>query len=245
MSQQCIQVSRVSYQYPDGTQALSDVNFSLEKGEKVALLGANGAGKSTLIELLSGFLQSDTGNIHISGKEVVTKYLSEIRKILGVVFQNPDEQLFMPTVFDDVAFGLYNLGYDDTVVADKVEQTLSDLNILALQHKAPYHLSLGQKKMVAIAGVLAMSPQILIWDEPTSSLDPLAREQTIEIIQHLTQTQLIATHDLDLVQDTCDRAIVLHRGKIVENMSPRELFVDKERLAKYHLTQPLSMQKNI
>ncbi|MGL4599942.1 MAG: energy-coupling factor ABC transporter ATP-binding protein [Plesiomonas sp.] len=243
MSHHLITFDNIGYKYEDGSFALEDISFQIHHGEKIGLLGANGAGKSTLISALSGFVPVHQGAISIGDLKVCESSLESVRRILGVVFQNPDDQLFMPTVYDDIAFGLKNLGVPDEDIDTRVRAALTVVDALKLIDKPPYRLSLGQKKQVTIAGVIAMEPQVLVLDEPTSSLDPVARENVIRIINSFTHSQLIATHDLDMVLEVCDRVVVLKEGKLICCQTPAQLFSDENKLREYGLTLPLSMKK--
>ncbi|MGR5068147.1 MULTISPECIES: energy-coupling factor ABC transporter ATP-binding protein [Vibrio] len=242
MSHHLITFDDISYEYDDGSFALEGISFQIHHGEKIGLLGANGAGKSTLIGALSGFIPVTHGAIFIGNLKVCESSLNTVRRTLGVVFQNPDDQLFMPTVYDDIAFGLKNLGVPDEDIDARVRAALVVVDGLNMIDKPPYRLSLGQKKRVAIAGVIAMEPHVLVLDEPTSSLDPIARENVIRIIKSFTHSQLIATHDLDMVLEVCDRVVVLKEGKLVCSTRPAELFSDEKALREFGLTLPLSMK---
>lgn len=243
MSHHLITFDKVSYQYSDGTQALNKVGFQIHHGEKIGLLGSNGAGKSTLISILCGFLSPAEGAVYLGDLSINENSLTTVRRTLGVVFQNPDDQLFMPTVYDDIAFGLEELGVCAMDIEARVDAALIKVDALAIKHKPPFRLSLGQKKLAAIAGVIAMEPQVLVLDEPTASLDPLAREKIISLMLSFSHSQLIATHDLDMVLAVCDRVIVLHQGAVVAATTPEALFADEQTVRKYGLALPLSMQQ--
>jgi cobalt/nickel transport system ATP-binding protein len=221
---------------------LRGVSFTLRAGETVGLIGSNGAGKSTLLLHLNGVLQSSSGEVWVHSIQVNAGTLIEIRRQVGMVFQDPDNQLFMPTVQEDVAFGPQNLGLSETEVRQVVSQALSTVNAGHLAARAPYRLSGGEKRAVAIAGVLAMSPRVIVMDEPSAGLDPAARRQLIHLLKRFEQTQLIATHDLDLVRDLCSRVLVMREGLIEADGSPETIFADADLLARCHLELPLSMQ---
>lgn len=230
MSHHLITFEQVGYTYPDGTQALTSVSFEVHHGDKVALIGTNGAGKSTLLQLLSGLLDAQSGSIHIGQTPVSPANLKHIRQRLGVIFQDPDDQLFMPTVFEDVAFGLRNIGVSESDIPGRVKAALDTVEAADLADKPPYRLSGGQKRAVAIAGVLAMEPSVLVLDEPSNALDPLARQRLIGLLQQFSHSQLIATHDLELVLAVCHRVIILHEGRVAANATPKTVFQDKELL---------------
>ena len=220
----------VEFSYDKNAEVLKGISFHLDYGEKVALLGLNGAGKSTLMLLADGLLQPVKGNVTVKGIDTKSKSLKEIRKIVGVVFQNPDDQLFMPTVWDDVAFGPRNMGLSEEMVKRKVELALRTTETIDLAHRYPFDLSGGQKKAVSIATVLSMDPELLIMDEPTSGLDFLAIENFINIIDSLPQTVLISTHDLELAKRLCSRAILLDKGRIVFDGKIEDLSISQLRL---------------
>lgn len=193
---------------------LRDVSFSIEKGEKVALVGLNGSGKSTLLLHSNGLLLPDSGTVIVNGKPVTSKTLDAARRAVGMVFQNADDQLFMPSVEADVAFGPRNMGLPEEEIRKRVEKALKQTGTLDLKDRAPFHLSGGQKKMVSIATVLSMEPEILVFDEPTSGLDFAAEAQFIGIVDRLPHTILMSTHDMELARRLCTRAILMNRGVI-------------------------------
>lgn len=242
MSHHIIEISNLEYIYPDQTKALSGLSFRILHGESVAIVGANGAGKSTLLSHLIGILVPTAGTVRIGDYPLTKQTLSHIRRCVGMVFQNPDDQLFMPTVFEDVAFGPLNLGLPLQEVEQRVMSALQTVGAAHLRDRPPYKLSGGQKRSVAIASVLSMLPDILVMDEPTAGLDPKARRQLITLLQSFTHTKVIATHDLDLVVDLCERTIVLCEGKIIADSPTLELFNDEALLARAHLEKPISMQ---
>ena len=243
MSHHIIEVLDLHYSYPDGTIGLAGVSFRILHGESVAIVGENGAGKSTLLLNLNGYLFPSRGTIRIGDYFLNKKNLQSIRRSIGMVFQNPDDQLFMPTVFDDVAFGPLNLGFTPEEVEQKAIEALKTVGVEHLRNRPPYKLSQGEKRAVSIATVLAMSPNILLMDEPTSSLDPQSRRRMINLLKTFQHSKIIATHDLDMAMDLCQRAIVIHRGSIVADGPIGEIFQDEALLLKSGLEKPLSMQK--
>ncbi len=242
MSHHIVEVKHLQHIYADGTVALQDVSFTIHHGESVAIIGANGAGKSTLLLHLNGYLTANSGEIRIGDFPLTRKTLPEIRRTVGMVFQDADDQLFMPTVFDDVAFGPFNLGLPVEEVKQRVKAVLEQVGAAHLQEKPPYHLSGGEKKRVAIATVLSMSPDILVMDEPTSGLDPFARRQLMGLLRDFQHTKIFTSHDLDMVVDLCQRTIVLHQGIVKADGPTLEIFNDDTLLAECRLEKPLSMQ---
>ncbi len=210
-----IRVDNLSFCYPDGQQALTNINLTIYHGESVALIGPNGAGKSTLLLHLNGILRSD-GVVKIFSKPVDDKNLRWVRSKVGLVFQNPDDQLFSPTVFDDVAFGPINMGYSEAEVQQCVIRALDWVGMTGYEQRSPHHLSVGEKKRIAMATVLSMNPGILVIDEPTSNLDPGSKWSLIELLGGLSVTKIIATHDLELVEALCQRVIVFDDGHIAD-----------------------------
>jgi cobalt/nickel transport system ATP-binding protein len=209
-----LEVVNLNYSYPDGTKALDSVSFSIDRGQKLAVLGANGAGKSTLMLHLNGILDGK-GEITVCGLRLEKKTLRQIRQKVGLVFQNPDDQLFCPTVFDDVAFGPQNMGLDKEEIQKKVSYVLKQVGLEGFEKRSPFHLSTGEKKRVALATVLSMDSELIVLDEPTTNLDPKGRRQTIELLAALEKTMIIVTHDFDMAQKLCPQSIVLSKGMIV------------------------------
>ncbi|MGA9594622.1 MAG: ABC transporter ATP-binding protein [Acidimicrobiia bacterium] len=238
MSVPTIAVTALSFHYPDGTPALKDVDLHIHPGETVALLGPNGAGKTTLILHLNGIHMPQHGTVAVSGLELTSDNVMEIRRRVGVVFQDPDDQLFMPTVRSDVEFGPRNLGLQGAELDDRVDAALNAMEVADLADRPPNHLSFGQKRRVAIAGVLAMEPAIIILDEPTSNLDPASRRELAEALKALDTTQLIVTHDLPFAYEMCERAIVIDRGEIVAEGSTPEILADDALLRQHRLELP-------
>ena len=242
MSHHIIDVRNLSYSYPDGTIALKEVSFRIPHGESVALVGGNGAGKTTLLLHLNGYLTPCEGSVRIGEDVVGRKTLAKVRRAVGMTFQDPDDQLFMPSVGDDVAFGPLNLGFSPAEVDRVVTEVLTTVGALHLRHRPPYRLSAGEKRSVAIAAVLALSPDILVMDEPSASLDPRARRRLIDMLAAFEHTKVIATHDLDMAMDLCPRVIVMHDGKVVAGGPARKIFLDDVLLGNCHLERPLRLQ---
>jgi cobalt/nickel transport system ATP-binding protein len=242
MSHHIVEFKNVFFRYPDGTEALNGVNFRITHGESVGVVGANGAGKSTLLQHMNGYLMPTSGTVTIGDLIITEKTKREIRKKVGIVFQNPDDQLFMPTVFDDVAFGPLNLGLDEAAVRERVRKALGMVNSLDLRDKPPHHLSAGQKSSVAIASVMAMEPDILAMDEPAANLDPRSRRSLITLLKTFKHSKIIASHDLDLILDVCQRCIVIGGGAVVADGPSAEILSNKAFLEENNLELPLSFQ---
>ena len=242
MSHHIVEVKDLRYTYPDGTPALRGVSFRVVHGESVAIVGANGAGKSTLLLHLNGYLAPRGGEIRIGDYPLTKKTLQAARRTVGMVFQDPDDQLFMPTVYDDVAFGPLNLGLPEAEVESRVLNALSVVDTLHLKNRPPYKLSRGEKRAVAIASVLSMSPDILVMDEPTSDLDPKTRRKLIELLKTFKHTKIIATHDLELVVEVCSRVIVLDGGTVVADGPTRDILSDESLMLAHGLERPHILQ---
>src|SRR5512143_2658238 len=225
-----IEIDHLSFSYPDGTQALRDISLNMEPCEKVALVGPNGAGKSTLILHLNGILLSKQGRVKAAGLEVNQANLGHVRACVGLVFQNPDDQLFSPTVFEDVAFGPLHMGLPEPEVRGRVEQALEAVQMSTYRDRLSHHLSVGEKKRIAIATVLSMNPKILILDEPTAGLDPRARRTLINLLRELPITMLISTHDMAMVKELFPRTIVMDNGHIVADGKTKEILEDEKLL---------------
>lgn len=238
MSHHLVAARDLHYAYPDGTPALNGVDFAIHHGEAVGLVGANGAGKSTLLMLLCGLLSPARGEVRIGDLPVLPATRAQVQRTVGYVFQDADDQLFMPTVEDDVAFGPLNLGLPEAEVRSRVREALETVGAAHLAARAPYRLSGGEKRAVAIAGVLAMSPDVLVLDEPSAGLDPAARRRLIGLLRSFAHTRLIATHDLHLVLEVCTRVLVLHAGRIEADGAPAAVFADAALLARCHLEPP-------
>jgi cobalt/nickel transport system ATP-binding protein len=224
-----IRIEQLNYAYPDGKIALQDINLSVTRGEKVSVVGANGAGKSTLLMHLNGVI-SGRGTIQVDGMECKKENLDRIRAKVGVVFQNPDDQLFSISVYDDVAYGPRYQGLSKPEVDQRVSSALKAVQMEAFGKRNPYRLSGGEKKRVAIATVLSMEPEVLVFDEPTAGLDPRARRELIQLLQTLPQTLMIATHDLDLVEQLTDRMVIMNAGRIVVDGLSSWLLKDEKLL---------------
>jgi cobalt/nickel transport system ATP-binding protein len=240
VSHHIVHIENLSYDYPDGTKALQGVTFEVVHGEAVAIVGANGAGKSTLLMHLNGTLPPGSGRVIIGDLPVTERTARDVRRTVGMVFSNPDDQLFMPTVGDDVAFGPLNLGLQPEDVAERVRNALEKVGAAHLADRPPYRLSSGEKRLASIATVLAMEPSILVMDEPSSHLDPWARRRLIELLGTFDHSKIIATHDLDLVLDLCPRTIVMCGGQIAADGKTEEIFRNAALLHKCRLEKPLS-----
>jgi cobalt/nickel transport system ATP-binding protein len=242
VSHHLVQVDALHYAYPDRTPALDGVSFSIHHGESVGLVGANGAGKSTLLLHLAGVLFPGSGKVRVGDWPVTRETVPRIRRSLGLVFQDPDDQLFMPTVEEDVAFGPANLGLPPDEVEARVVAALRRVGAEGLRRRPPHRLSAGEKRAVAIAAVLAMSPDVLVMDEPSSNLDPASRRALIAQLRLFEHTKIVASHDLDLVLDVCDRTIVLAAGRVAADGPTREVLDDGPLLARCRLERPLRLQ---
>lgn len=232
-----IEVKDIGFSYPDGHTALRGVNLYISPGEKVALVGPNGAGKSTLLLHLNGILY-DHGEVFVCGVPVKKETLGSVRASVGLVFEDPDDQLFSPTVFEDVAFGLLYAGLAEFEVRERVSGALDAVDMASYDDRVSHHLSHGEKKRVAIATVLAMDPEILILDEPTAGLDPRSRRGLINLLRDLPQTMLVSTHDMRMVEELFPRTIVLDRGEVVFDGGTPELLSDPEFLEEHGLELP-------
>ncbi|MEU7898386.1 ABC transporter ATP-binding protein [Nonomuraea sp. NPDC049152] len=233
-----LEVSELAYAYPDGTQALFGVNLSIGRGERVALLGPNGAGKTTLVMHLNGILTAGHGTVSVAGTPVRADTLKEIRQRVGLVFQDPDDQLFMPTVRDDVAFGPANMGVRGEELERRVKNALDRVGMADHLDRPPHHLSFGQRRRVAVATVLVMEPEILVLDEPSSNLDPAARRELAEILRSLDVTVLMVTHDLPYALELCERSLILSGGVIAADGPTRTLLSDPSLLSEHRLELP-------
>jgi cobalt/nickel transport system ATP-binding protein len=240
-----ISISDLSYIYADGTQALHNINLSIRATERVALVGANGSGKSTLLLHFNGLLLSQMGSVVVGELPIIPQNLKAVRNFVGLVFQNPDDQLFMPTVWEDVTFGPMNQGLRGNALKERAVRAMQAVGLDAEYYgpRNANNLSGGEKKRVAIAGVLAMQPQVLVLDEPSAQLDPRSRRQLIQLLDSLPLTQLIATHDLDLALELCDRTVVLADGQIVYDGPTERIMCDAELLEQYALEMPLSYSR--
>ncbi|MGD2105522.1 MAG: ATP-binding cassette domain-containing protein [Anaerolineae bacterium] len=233
----CVKISNLSFSYPDGRRALRGIDMTVQEGEKVALVGPNGAGKSTLLLHLNGLLKGD-GVVRVMGRDVEEPQLGWIRARVGIVFQHPDDQLFSPTVFDDVAFGPLYAGLPEGEVRRRVRWALEQVALERYGDRVSHHLSLGEKKRAAIATVLSMRPDVLALDEPTGGLDPRTRRRLVTLLAELPQTMLIATHDMNLAAQICGRAVILDGGQVIADGSVEDLLVDEALLEAHGLEKP-------
>ncbi len=242
MSTVAVEARDVSFSYPGGESALRGVSFCIGQGEAVGVLGGNGAGKSTLLLHLNGYLTPTHGDVRIADVPITRETVGLARRAVGLVFQDPDDQLFMPTVFDDVAFGPLNLGMAVNRIETVVLAALERVGMTHLRNRPPHKLSAGEKRAVAIATVLAMSPDVLVMDEPSSNLDPRARRRLIHLLQGFEHTRIIATHDLELVVEVCPRVLILDGGRMVA-AGPTRLLLNDEALMEAHgLERPHSLR---
>jgi len=233
-----IKVEHLSFAYPDGYQALRDVSLTIAPGEKVALVGPNGAGKSTLMLHLNGILKSTRGTVRVCGLDLQPSNMGQVRAAVGLVFQDPDDQLFSPTVFDDVAFGPLYQGLASAGVKERVDHALAAVGMCAYRDRVSHHLSVGEKKRIAIATVLSMQPEILVLDEPTAGLDPRARRSFINLLRDLNQTMLVSTHDMRLVAELFPRTVVMDEGRIVADGLTDAILNDPALLEAHGLEKP-------
>jgi cobalt/nickel transport system ATP-binding protein len=243
MSHHIVEFKGVCFRYPDGTDALRGVSFRITHGEAVGIVGANGAGKSTILMHMNGHLLPSAGSVTIGDLELRKQTRQEVRRKVGIVFQNPDDQLFMPTVFDDVSFGPLNLGMSPESAQERVHEALKTVNCLGLENKPSHHLSAGQKSAVAIASVLAMDPDILVMDEPAANLDPKSRRALINMLKTFAHSKIIASHDLDLILDVCSRCIVIRNGIVIADGPSNEILSNETLLEDNNLELPLSLQR--
>ena len=233
-----LDVTGLAFAYPDGHQALFGVDFSIARGERVALLGPNGAGKTTLVLHLNGILGGGVGSVKVAGLPVDKQHMAEIRRRVGIVFQDPDDQLFMPTVREDVAFGPAAAGLKGDELEARVRTALERVGMAEFAHRPPHHLSFGQRRRVAVATVLAMEPEILVLDEPSSNLDPASRRELADILRSLDVTVLMVTHDLPYALELCPRSLVLSEGTIAADGRTAELLTDEELMRAHRLELP-------
>jgi cobalt/nickel transport system ATP-binding protein len=233
-----LEVRELAFAYPDGHLALDGVDLVVERGERVAVLGPNGAGKTTLVLALNGINAATRGSVTVGGLAVEKANLAEIRRRVGIVFQDPDDQLFMPTVRDDVAFGPANLGLRGADLEARTGAALAAVGMAGAAERAPHHLSFGERRRVALATVLAMEPDVLVLDEPSSNLDPVARRELAEIVLGLDVTTIMVTHDLPYALQLCARAVILDEGRIVADGSTRDILGDRGLMAAHRLELP-------
>jgi len=232
-----IEIEHFSYKYPDGTAALGNITLSVEHGQRVALIGPNGAGKSTLLLAMAGFAKG-TGKVLIDGLQINKKNLKKIRAVLGSCLENPEDQLFMPTLFEDVAFGPLNMDLDAEQVKIRVADALKTVGLAELADKAPHHLSAGQKRAAAIATILSMAPKIITLDEPDGSLDPRNRNNLVKLLASLPQTLIIATCNMDFAAALADRAVLLDKGHVIAEGQAKKIMSDSQLMAKHGLEVP-------
>lgn len=242
-----LSTENLSFTYPDGTQALKNINIEIEKGEKVAIIGPNGAGKSTLFSHFNGLTEPTSGCVKIEGKPISFEKdeLLKVRQKVGIVFQDPNDQLFAPTVKEDIAFGPMNLGLSYDEVEKRVEDALKMVGMENYEDKTPHHLSGGQQKRIAIAGIIAMKPELMILDEPTAGLDPDGVEKVLNILNQLNEegmTLIISSHDIDMISKYADKIFVLYNGEIIESGNKNKIFSDMELLKKAHLRTPITTE---
>lgn len=242
-----LSTENLSFTYPDGTRALKNINIEIEKGEKVAIIGPNGAGKSTLFSHFNGLTEPTSGCVKIEGKPISFEKdeLLKVRQKVGIVFQDPNDQLFAPTVKEDIAFGPMNLGLSYDEVEKRVEDALKMVGMENYEDKTPHHLSGGQQKRIAIAGIIAMKPELMILDEPTAGLDPDGVEKVLNILNQLNEegmTLIISSHDIDMISKYADKIFVLYNGEIIESGNKNKIFSDMELLKKAHLRTPITTE---
>ncbi|HAM35129.1 MAG TPA: cobalt ABC transporter ATP-binding protein [Elusimicrobia bacterium] len=240
-----LELRRLDFSYHDGKKALQDVSFSVGEGERVALIGPNGAGKSTLLAHLNGLLPDEFGSdpsVFIFGRPVCAETLEQTHRQVGFLFQDPDDQLFCPTVFEDVAFGPRQFGADEAAIARIVRQSLEHVGLPGSEDRIPHHLSAGEKQRVCLAGVLACQPRVLALDEPTSDLDPRGKRGLMDLLAKLPVTQIMASHDLELVARLCPRAILLDSGRLIADGPTLQLLADEKLMLEHGLEKPHSLQ---
>ncbi len=238
MTAPALAVANLEFSYPDGQQALTGVDLHVHPGERVALLGPNGAGKTTLALHFNGILEASAGTVHVGGVAVVPDHYAEVRRRVGLVFQDADDQLFMPTVREDVAFGPANLGLTGDELAGRTDEALAAVDASGLAGRAPHHLSGGERRRAALATVLAMRPDLLVLDEPTAGLDPAGRREVIGLLQSLAITQLVITHDLPLALELCPRAVIMDGGRVAADGATADLLADNGLLRRHRLELP-------
>lgn len=247
MQQIHLETKNLSFTYPDGTEALKNVNIQIKKGEKIAIMGPNGAGKSTLFSHFNGLSEPTSGHVEIDGEKIVftREELLKVRQKVGIVFQDPNDQLFAPTVKEDVAFGPMNLGLDYDEANARIKEALEMVGMSGFEDKTPHHLSGGQQKRVAIAGIIAMRPEIMILDEPTAGLDPEGVDKVLNILNKLNEegmSIIISSHDIEMVNHFADKIFVLYGGEIIAKGDKHQIFSDKELLKKAHLKAPITTE---
>ncbi|MBQ6349873.1 MAG: ATP-binding cassette domain-containing protein [Methanobrevibacter sp.] len=242
-----LETKNLSFTYHDGTEALKNVNIQIKKGEKIAIMGPNGAGKSTLFSHFNGLTEPTSGHVEVEGEKIIfeREELLKVRQKVGIVFQDPNDQLFAPTVKEDVAFGPMNLGLEYEEVEKRIKESLEMVGMSGFEDKTPHHLSGGQQKRVAIAGIVAMRPDIMILDEPTAGLDPEGVDKVLDILDNLNKEGMsivISSHDIEMVNQFADRIFVLYDGEIIAEGDKNQIFSDKELLKKAHLKAPITTE---
>ena len=240
-----LEVRDLAFRYPDGTLALDGVDLTVGRGERVAVLGPNGAGKTTFVLALNGINVASRGSVSVAGLPVETANLPEVRRRVGIVFQDPDDQLFMPTVRDDVAFGPTNLGLQGDELAARTVEALDAVGMAHAAERAPHHLSFGERRRVALATVLAMRPDVLVLDEPSSNLDPVARRELAEIVLGLDVTTIMVTHDLPYALQLCPRAVILDGGRLVADGPTGDVMADRDVMAAHRLELPFGFDPRV
>ena len=242
-----LETKNLSFTYHDGTEALKNVNIQIKKGEKIAIMGPNGAGKSTLFSHFNGLTEPTSGHVEVEGEKIIfeREELLKVRQKVGIVFQDPNDQLFAPTVKEDVAFGPMNLGLEYEEVEKRIKESLEMVGMSGFEDKTPHHLSGGQQKKVAIAGIVAMRPDIMILDEPTAGLDPEGVDKVLDILDNLNKEGMsivISSHDIEMVNQFADKIFVLYDGEIIAEGDKNQIFSDKELLKKAHLKAPITTE---
>ena len=237
-----IKISDLRYSYPDGKIALENINLDIFEGESVGIVGANGAGKTTLILHINGIIRNNNGNIKVVDMEMNDKNVRKIRSKVGLVFQNPEDQLFSPTVFEDVSFGPLNMKLPSDEVIKRTTDALEMVEMSGFEERSSHHLSEGEKKRISIATVLSMNPEILVLDEPTSNLDPKHRRELINLLKKINKTIIIVSHDLEAMLELCDRTVLMNKGKVVRDGHTRELMSDKRLMEENYLERPMSLE---
>ena len=242
-----LETKNLSFTYPDGTQALKNVNIQIKKGEKIAIMGPNGAGKSTLFSHFNGLTEPTSGHVEVDSEKIIYERdeLLKVRQKVGIVFQDPNDQLFAPTVKEDVAFGPMNLGLEYGEVEKRINESLEMVGMAGFEDKTPHHLSGGQQKRVSIAGIIAMRPDIMILDEPTAGLDPEGVDKVLNILNNLNEEGMsivISSHDIEMVNQFADKIFVLYDGEIIAEGDKHQIFSDKELLKKAHLKAPITTE---
>ena len=242
-----LETKDLTFTYPDGTQALKNVNIQIKKGEKIAIMGPNGAGKSTLFSHFNGLTEPTSGHVEVAGEKIIFEKdkLLEVRQKVGIVFQDPNDQLFAPTVKEDVAFGPMNLGLEHEEVERRIEESLKMVGMEGFEEKTPHHLSGGQQKRVAIAGIIAMRPEIMILDEPTAGLDPEGVDKVLNILNDLNRegiSIIISSHDIEMVSQFAEKIFILYNGEIIDSGDKQKIFSNTELLKKAHLKAPVTTE---